>query len=167
MKLNPTDFLFAYLENMFRLILLIFYLSILVNISNAAREKTGYNRGLSNKNISIINELLDKKKYKKSIELLKKEIKKDKLNADLYNYLGYAYRKYGDFKSSIVNYKEALKLNPRHTEAHNYIGIAYLRTGNIENAKLHLKKLKDLCEAKCEEYKSLEMLISETLDDEN
>ena len=167
MKLNLMDFLYACLKNMFRLILSILFLSILINISYAAREKTGYNRGLSNKNISIINELLDKKKYKQSIELLKKEIKKDKLNADLYNYLGYAYRKYGDLKSSIVNYKEALKLNPRHTEAHNYIGIAYLKTGNIENAKLHLEKLKDLCKAKCEEYKSLELLISETLNDEN
>ena len=110
--------------------MIIFFLSSLflffsINISNAARENTGYNRGIINKNISIINELLDKK-YKQSIELLKKEIKKDKLNADLYNYLGYAYRKYGDLKSSIVNYKKALKLNPSHTEAHNYIGIAYL-----------------------------------------
>ena len=46
------------------------------------------------------------KNYKKSIELIKLEIKKDKLNADLYNYLGYALRKSGNLEASIKNYKE-------------------------------------------------------------
>ena len=151
---------------MFRLILSILFLSILINISYAAREKTGYNRGLSNKNISIINELLDKKKYKQSIELLKKEIKKDKLNADLYNYLGYAYRKNGNLVLSIKNYKEALNLNPNHSEAHNYIGIAYLKIGQIYKAKKHLKILEGLCEAKCKEYKSLEAQLNKILKNE-
>tara|TARA_B100001939_G_C16942355_1_gene618800 strand:- start:1639 stop:2097 length:459 start_codon:yes stop_codon:yes gene_type:complete len=148
---------------MSRFFLSISFLFFLINISNAARENTGYDRGLINKNIKVINELLDKKKYKQSIELLKKEIKKDKLNPDLYNYLGYAYRKNGNLEPAILSYKEALRLDPKHTEAHNYIGIAYLKVGNIDQAKFHLGKLKELCEAQCKEYKSLKKLLNETL----
>ena len=148
---------------MSRFFLSISFLFFLINISNAARENTGYNRGVINKNITVINELLDKKKYKQSIELLKKEIKNDKLNPDLYNYLGYAYRKNGDLEPAILSYKEALRLDPKHTEAHNYIGIAYLKAGNIDKAKFHLDKLKKLCDAECKEYKSLEKLLNETL----
>ena len=148
---------------MIRFFLSTLFLFFSINISNAARENTGYNRGIINKNIKVINELLDKKNYKQSIKLLKKEIKKDKLNPALYNYLGYAYRKNGDLELAILSYKEALRLNPKHTEAHNYIGIAYLKSGNIDKAKLHLEKLEKLCEKKCIEYKNLEKLLNETL----
>ena len=148
---------------MSRFFLPISFLFFLINISNAARENTGYDRGLINKNIKVINELLDKKKYKQSIELLKKEIKKDKLNPDLYNYLGYAYRKNGNLEPAILSYKEALRLDPKHIKAHNYIGIAYLKVGNIDKAKFHLGILKELCGAQCKEYKSLKKLLNETL----
>ena len=46
---------------MSRFFLSISFLFFLINISNAARENTGYDRGLINKNIKVINELLDKK----------------------------------------------------------------------------------------------------------
>ena len=128
---------------MSRIFLSISFLFFLINISNAARENTGCDRGLINKNIKIINELLDKKKYKQSIELLKKEIKKDKLNPDLYNYLGYAYRKNGNLEPAILSYKEALRLDPANTEVYNYIGIAYLKVGNIDKAKFHLENLRN------------------------
>ena len=137
---------------------------IFINYTYAARDgTTGYNRGLNNKNISEINKLLDAKDYKKSIELIKKEIKKNKLNPDLFNYLGYAYRKKGDLELSIKSYKKALKLDPNHLEVHNYIGIAYLRKGEIEKTKLHLQTLKDLCKSKCDEYKNLEKELKEFL----
>ena len=48
-------------KNMSRFFLSILFLFFLINTSNAARENTGYDRGLINKNITIINELLDKK----------------------------------------------------------------------------------------------------------
>ena len=149
---------------MFRFFFIILYLFFLANHLYAAREKTGYNRGVNNKNFSVINELLDKKNYQKSIELLKKEIRKDKLNADLYNYLGYAYRKNGNLVASIQSYKEALRLNPSHAEAHNYIGIAYLKKGNVDQAKFHLKKIKEICKGKCAEYKNLKKEINKTLE---
>ena len=60
---------------MLRFLLSILFLIFLINNNYAAREGTGYNRG-TKKNISIINDLLDNKNYKKSIELIKLEIKK-------------------------------------------------------------------------------------------
>jgi tetratricopeptide (TPR) repeat protein len=152
---------------MLRLLLSILFIIFFISNNYAAREGTGYNRGSNNKNIGIINDLLDNKNYKKSIELIKLEIQKDKSNADLYNYLGYAYRKSGNFALSIQNYKEALRLNPNHSEAHNYIGIAYIKVGKIEKAIFHLKILEKLCEAKCEEYKSLEAKLNNILKNEN
>ena len=154
-------------KNMSRFSLSIIFIFFFINFSKAARENTGYNRGIINKNITVIIELLDKGKYKQSIELLKKEIKNDKSNPDLYNYLGYAYRKNGNIETSILNYKEALRLNPKHAEAHNYIGIAYLKVGNIDKAKFHLEKLKEICESKCKEYKSLKNLFNEALNNDN
>jgi len=159
-------FLYVCLENMLKFFLPIVFLFLLINDNYAAREDTGYNRGINNKNISIINKLLDNQEYLKSIELITKEIKKDKLNADLYNYLGYAYRKNGNLVLSIKNYKEALNLNPNHSQAHNYIGIAYLKIGQIYKAKKHLKILEGLCEAKCKEYKSLEAQLNKILKNE-
>ena len=139
---------------MLRFFLYILFLG-LINNNYAAREGTEYSRGLINKNISNINDLLNKKNYKKSISLIKKEINKDKSNSDLYNYLGYAYRKNGNYLLAIKNYKEALNLNPNHYQAHNYIGFAYIKIGNLEKAKYHLKILEELCKAKCEDYKTL------------
>ena len=159
-------FLYACLENMLKLFLSIIFLFFLINDNYAARENTGYNRGINNKNISIINKLLDNQEYLKAIDLITKEIKKDKLNADLYNYLGYAYRKNGNLVLSIKNYIKALNLNPNHSEAHNYIGIAYLTIGKIDKAEKHLKILEVLCEAKCKEYKSLEAQLNEVLKNE-
>ena len=152
---------------MLRFLLSILLIFFLINFNHAAREGTGYNRGFKNKNLVIINDLLDSKNYKKSITLIKLEIKKDKSNADLYNYLGYAYRKSGNLELSIQSYKEALRLNPNHLEAHNYIGVAYITGGKIDKAKHHLKILKELCGSKCKEYKSLEAKLNNTLNNEN
>ena len=151
---------------MLRFLLSILLIFFLINFNHAAREGTGYNRGFKNKNLAIINDLLDSKNYKKSITLIKLEIKKDKSNADLYNYLGYAYRKSGNLALAIKNYKEALRLNPNHSEAHNYIGIAYITEGRIEKAIYHLKILEELCKAKCSEYKSLEAKLNKILKNE-
>ena len=152
---------------MLKFYLIILFLIFSTNYNHAAREGTGYNRGYNKKNLVIVNDLLDNKNYKKSIELIKYEIKKDKFNADLYNYLGYAYRKSGNLEAAIRNYKKALRLDPDHVEAHNYIGIAYIQLGNISKANDHLKIIEKLCEANCKEYRSLENKLNKILKNEN
>ena len=54
---------------MLRFLLSILFSIFLINKNYAAREGTGYNRGLNNKNISTINDLLDNQNYKKSIKV--------------------------------------------------------------------------------------------------
>ena len=152
---------------MFRKIIKLLIFLTFINYVYAAKEDTGYNRGLKNNNISKITELLDNKKYKKAIFLLKKEIDKNELNAELYNLLGYAYRNISNFDLSIESYKKALDINPNHLGAHNYIGITYLKIGNIDKSKGHLQKLKDLCKGKCKEYKNLKKELNNIIKDEN
>ena len=64
---------------MLRFLLSILFIIFFFNNNYAAREGTGYNRGSTNKNIAIINDLIDNKNYKKSIDLIKLEIQNKKL----------------------------------------------------------------------------------------
>ena len=120
-----------------------------------------------NNNISTITKLLDNKKYKKAILLLKKEIDKNELNAELYNLLGFAYRNSSNFDLSIESYKKALAIDPNHLGAHNYIGITYIKIGNVDKSIDHLQKLKELCKSKCKEYKSLKKELNNIIKDGN
>ena len=56
---------------------------------------------------------------------------RDTRNADIENYLGYAYRKSGQLQSAFTYYQRALQLDPRHRGAHEYIGEAYLMANNL------------------------------------
>ena len=64
-------------------------------------------------------------------------------NADIQNYLGYAYRNLKQFDAAFKHYKQALALNPRHRGAHEYIGEAYLMVGDLESANKHLAALRE------------------------
>ncbi len=151
---------------MFKKIFKILILFCVIKNAYAAREVNGYNGGIKNESMSEVINLLENKQYDKTIKLLLIEKKKNKLNADLYNYLGYAYRKKGDFDLSIKNYKKALKINPKHLRSHNYIGMAYLSKGQIEKSKIHLKELEELCKGKCNEFINLKNAIASSLKNE-
>ena len=53
-EINSDGFFICLLKNMSRFFLSISFLFFLINISNAARENTGYDRGLINKNIKLL-----------------------------------------------------------------------------------------------------------------
>jgi tetratricopeptide (TPR) repeat protein len=82
-------------------------------------------------------------------------------NADVHNYLGYAYRQLGKLDLAFKHYKRALKLNPRHRGAHEYIGEAYLMAGDLAGAQKHLAALREICLLPCEELADLEREIKE------
>jgi len=96
------------------------------------------------------------KLYLKALNKFEKAYIKDKKNADLLNYLGYALRKTGDFEKAEVYYLKGLKLDAGHLGINEYLGELYVQTGRIELAKDRLKVL-DGC--KCEEYDELKELI--------
>lgn len=97
--------------------------------------------------------------YKSAIDSLKKALVKEPNNADIYNLLGYSYRKSGDRSNGHLYYNKALKLDPEHEGTLEYQGQLFLQEGNIDKAKANLKKLEELCLFNCEEYESLKTAI--------
>jgi Flp pilus assembly protein TadD len=81
-------------------------------------------------------------------------------NADLQNYLGYAYRNLGQYDSAFRHYKQALALDPRHRGAHEYIGEAYLIVGDLASAERHLAALREICLLPCEEFDDLQKAVA-------
>ena len=96
------------------------------------------------------------KLYLKALDKFEKAYAKDKKNADLLNYFGYALRKTGDFEKAEVYYLKGLELDAEHLGINEYLGELYVQTGRIELAKERLKVLND---CKCEEYDELKELI--------
>lgn len=86
---------------------------------------------------------------------------RDDRNADIQNYLGYAYRRLRQLGEAMRHYQQALTLNPRHRSAHEHLGEAYLVQGDPAKAKEHLAALEQICLIPCEEYSDLKRAIAE------
>src|SRR5258708_30233242 len=84
---------------------------------------------------------------------------RDARNADIQNYLGYAYRRQQQVDSAMRHYQQALMLNPRHRSAHEHLGEASLVLGDPATAEQHLAHLEDICLIGCEEYDDLKRAI--------
>ena len=85
---------------------------------------------------------------------------RDPLNADIQNYIGYAYRRLRQLGPAIGHYQQALTLNPRHRGAHEHLGEAYLVLGEPAKAEQHLTALQNLCLLPCQEYDDLKSAIA-------
>jgi Flp pilus assembly protein TadD len=102
---------------------------------------------------------LAKKDYGAALTELR-DLAEDVQQADVYNLLGFALRKTGDFKTSLTYYTKALEMQPDHKAAREYLGELYVETGNIEKAKEQLAALAKLCPGGCEEREDLQKAIS-------
>lgn len=80
-------------------------------------------------------------------------------NADVHNYLGFAYRHLRQMDRAFTHYKRALALEPRHRGAHEYIGEAYLQVGDVDGAQRHLEALRAICLLPCEELADLDKAV--------
>ena len=89
-----------------------------------------------------------------------RDLAEDVQQADVYNLLGFALRKTGDFKTSLTYYSKALELQPDHKAAREYLGELYVETGNLEKAKEQLAALTRLCPSGCEERDDLQKAIT-------
>ena len=118
----------------------------------AAGGDPDYSRGV---------QALEAKDWKGAIRLLSSVALRDTRNADVQNYLAYAYRNSGELALAFKHYSRALELNPRHRGAHEYLGEAYLMIGNLPKAEEHLVALKQICLIPCDEYGHLEKRVSE------
>ena len=85
---------------------------------------------------------------------------RDPTNADIQNYIGYAYRRLRQMGPAIGHYQKALMLNSRHRSAHEHLGEAYLVLGEPAKAQQLLEALENLCLLPCEEYDDLKRAIA-------
>ncbi len=104
---------------------------------------------------------IDAKDWSTAITSLNAAALRDTRNADIQNYLGYAYRHAGQLDLAFRHYQRALQLNPRHRGAHEYVGEAYLVVHNLAKAEEHLAALQQICLIPCEEYADLQQKIAE------
>jgi Flp pilus assembly protein TadD len=104
---------------------------------------------------------IDKKNWAEAVKRFNQAALRDPRNADIHNYLGFAYRNLKQFDPAFKHYKRALELNPRHRGAHEYIGEAYLQVNDLPSAEKHLAQLRSICLLQCEELADLEKAVKE------
>lgn len=109
---------------------------------------------------------IDNQSYNKSLKLLKKLTKREDLGtkrADIYNLLGFSYRKLEnpDLDKSFAAYMMAIELDPSHLGAHEYLGELYLMRDQKDKALIILEKLDQLAGSNTEEYNELKIAIDE------
>ena len=107
--------------------------------------------------------LIRSKDYDKAIRKLKTLTtanSTDFTRADVYNELGFAYRKSDDFDNAAKYYKKALELDPEHLGAIEYQGEMYVDLGQKDNALSNLELLKTLVGENNSYYKELKNYIS-------
>ena len=144
--------------------LLILLLLVAFNVSGAGTESSNSDSTTTSDQINSLYELAEKhiynKKYDKSLKLLKKLTKREDLGtrrADIYNLLGFSYRKLEnpELDKSFAAYMMALEIDPEHAGAHEYLGELYLMRDQKNQAMRMLSKLENLVGKNAEEYKDL------------
>ena len=150
------------------IITLLVFLGLSINLNSAYAASSGGDAKSSfyksGKKLIIRAKKLEKKEkiekakvlYLKALDKLEKAYAKDKKNADILNYLGYALRKTGDFDKAEKFYLKGLELDSGHLGINEYLGELYVQTNRIELAK---ERLQILNGCKCEEYEELKELI--------
>ncbi len=79
---------------------------------------------------------------------------------DVANYIGYAYRKMGDYADSKIWYEKALAADPRHVRTWSYYGMWQMEQGHPDKAMAYLAKVKAICgNTTCKEYRELKEVI--------
>tara|TARA_Y100001970_G_C14100755_1_gene785345 strand:- start:588 stop:1052 length:465 start_codon:yes stop_codon:yes gene_type:complete len=110
-------------------------------------------------------DLVYNKKFDKSIKLLEKIAKRKDLGdkkADVYNLLGFSYRKHSEpnLDKAFDAYQIALEANPEHLGAHEYLGELYITLGNMDKANEMLLNLENIAGTKTIEYTKLKKAIN-------
>ena len=99
------------------------------------------------------------KRYAKAQKLLIKSNKKNPLQADTLNYLGFTTRKLGDYEGGEKFYLQGLQIEPNHNGINEYLGELYVTTNRMDMAKERLEVLKT---CNCEEFNELKEIIEGT-----
>jgi len=95
-----------------------------------------------------------------AIAALKLAALRDPRNADIQNYIGYAYRRLRHLGPAMQHYQEAILLNRRHRSAHEHLGELYLVLGDPAKAGQQLATLEEICLIPCVETDDLKRAIA-------
>jgi len=95
-----------------------------------------------------------------AIAALKLAALRDPRNADIQNYIGYAYRRLGVMGPAMGHYQQALMFNPRHRSAREHLGELYLSLGEPIKTEEQLAALREICLIPCDELADLERAIT-------
>jgi len=98
--------------------------------------------------------------WEAAIKALKFAALRDPRNADIQNYIGYAYRRLRQWGPAMQHYQQALVLNRRHRSAHEHLGELSLVLGEPAKAEEELAKLEEICLIPCAEYDDLKRAIA-------
>lgn len=104
--------------------------------------------------------LIEAEEFADAVPLLERLIFELPASADVYNMLGFAYRKTGDLEKSAPAYERALYLKPDHLGALEYQAELFLQLGNIEGAEHNLSLIEEHCAFPCEERDELAEAIA-------
>ncbi len=94
-----------------------------------------------------------------AITALDLAVLRDPRNADIQNYIGYAYRQLRQPGPAMGHYQQALMFSPRHRGAREHLGELYLVLGEPIKAEEQLAALKKICLIPCDEAAELERAI--------
>ena len=152
---------------MIRIILTILFLSSASFAAGTSYDDDNSSVSASEQVTKLYNkayELVYDKKFDKSIKLLEKIAKRKDLGekkADVYNLLGFSYRKQSepDLDKALESYKIALETNPEHLGAHEYLGELYITLGNMNKANEMLNNLENIAGTSSMEYIKLKKAI--------
>ena len=82
---------------------------------------------------------------------------------DVANYIGYSFRRMGNYDLSKVWYEKALASDPNHVRTWSYYGMWQMEQGNRLKAEDFLRKVNALCgSTDCKEYIQLKAVIDGT-----
>jgi tetratricopeptide (TPR) repeat protein len=95
-----------------------------------------------------------------AIAALKLAALRDPRNADIQNYIGYAYRRLRQLGPAMQHYQQALMLNRRHRSAHEHLGELYLTLNEPARAEQQLAVLEEICLIPCAELDDLKQAIA-------
>ena len=139
-------------------IIIAFLINTAFSAGSATDKKTNYGKDYK----SAI-KLIKKSKYDDAIDKLMALVDVDTTDftkADVFNEIGFAYRKSQDFDNASKYYDKALKLEPNHLGALEYQGEMYVDLGQKENALANLEKLRNIVGEKDSYFKELNNYIS-------
>ena len=106
--------------------------------------------------------LINNKSYEAAVDKLLKAEKNNSNDADIYNYLGFSFRKMGNLDKAAFYYEKALTISPKHKGALEYHGRLFLMRGDKDAAQTNLAKLDKICWLGCGEYEDLKKAIVES-----